>query len=129
MTPSRLGLKEIYVHFGVFDFAFYCLVGPYDNVEKYVRWKFEDDETPITTGSQANYAPRGRFFYRPGYCPIIWIPRNPRTPREYGTLAHEVSHLVIRLMDWADIPLGPDSEEAYTHAIGFAVTKILEGVK
>jgi hypothetical protein len=122
MKASRLGLKEINVHFGTFDFSFICLIGPYDNVEKFVRWKVEDETSPFFSAP-----PRGGYFYRPGYVPILWIPRKPRTPREYGTLAHECLHMVVRLMAWADIQLSPESEEAFTHAIGFAVTQILEG--
>ena len=73
---------------------------------------------------------RGRYFYRPGYVPIIWIPCKPRTPVEYGTLGHEVLHAVrLMLFDWAGIPLSAQTDEVYCHAIGHAMRKILEALR
>lgn len=127
MKASRLGLKERNIHFGMFDFSFVYLEGPRKNVEKFVRWKLDDYETPIQAPAQAAYGAHGLTFYRPGYVPILWLPRKPRTAREHGTVAHEVLHIVVRLMNWADVTLSSESEEVYCHAVGFAVTQVLEG--
>jgi len=125
-TLKKYGLREIHVHFGTFDFAINCIVGPFDGVDKYVAWKFEDDP-PQWNG--ANVKPRGRYYVRDGYCPVVWIPRKPRTPREYGTLAHELTHAVrYMLFDWAGMPLTQQTDEAYCHSIGFAMTTILEAL-
>lgn len=124
MTPKSLGFKAIDVHFGTFDFELHCIVGPRKNVLKYVRWKMSDDEVTWS------YDNRGSCFCRDGYQPIIWIPGKPKTSREYGTLAHEVFHVVRHMFgDWAGMPLSRDSEEAYAHAISYAVTKILDATK
>ena len=102
-----------------------CVVGPYTGVEDYVRWKLDDPNF----NADSDHKPRGRIFYRPGYVPILWIPRRPRSAREHGTLAHEVFHAVCHLMNWAMIPLTESSEEVYCHAVGHGVTKILEAIK
>lgn len=126
MKASRLGLREVTVHFGAFDYTMTCLVGPPDNIEKYVRWKFDDhapDRSWRVSGS------RGMYFCHRGHAPIVWIPRRRRTPREYGTLAHEVMHVVrMMLVDWAGMPLTIDTDEAFCHALGYAVTAILEAL-
>lgn len=125
MNPSRHGLKAIRVHFGTFDFSFICLAGPYVNVEKYVAWKFDDPGYKV----DCPYEPRGRVFFRQGYVPVLWIPRRPRTAREHGTLAHEVLHVVGFLMEWADITYAKNNDEIFCHAVGHAVTHILEGLR
>jgi hypothetical protein len=126
----RCGLQRHHIHFGTFDFAFYLVVGPYDRVEEYVSYKFNDSTPPLLANAdQGHYAPRGRVFSRHGYCPIVWVPRAPRTPREHATLAHELLHVVVILMNWAALPLGADSEEAYCHALGHAVAASLESLR
>lgn len=119
------GLKEIHVHFGTFDFAFNCVVGPWEGVRDYVSWKFETDRDTLPDRPP----PRGMIFRATGYCPILWLPSEPRTPFEHATLAHEVLHAVVQLMEWAGIPLAPESEEAYCHALGYGVRSVLEGLR
>lgn len=122
MNPWRLGLREVSVHFGTFDYALNCLVGPYKNVEKYVAWKFEDPGYRTDSPHEV----KGRYFYRIGYAPIIWVPRKPRTPDEIGTLAHEVMHAIhYLLVDWAEIPFTADTQEVYCHAMGLAMRELL----
>lgn len=133
IKASRLGLKEIVIHFGMFDFKAICVVGPYEAALKFAAWKHEWpkewDVQVVSSEMNKGYEPRGRIFRRPGYVPVIWIPHRPRTPREYGTLAHEVLHAVRLLMDWAAIELNAETEEAYCHALGHGVTTILDALK
>lgn len=121
---KRLGLKEVEVNFGTFDFTVTCVIGSDKGLQEYVRWKLEDQ------GITLNDPARGRYFLRQGYAPVMWIPRAPRSPREYGTLAHEMLHIVRVIMDWVGMPpLNHDTEEAYCHALGHGVTKILEAAR
>ena len=119
----KYGLKEITIDFGTFDYAATCIVGPWAGVQKYVRWKLDDPTTDVGSVS------RGKFFHRDGYSPIIWIPRRPRTPEEYGTLSHECMHLIREVMGWAGVVLTYETDEAYCHAMGHAVRTILRGLK
>lgn len=124
MNPKRLGFQTVDIHFGTFDFTTHVVVGPFVNLEQYARWKLED---PNITPSPAA---RGLHICRYGYVPIIWLPRKPRTPREMGTLAHELLHTIrVMLVDWVGINLNQDTDEAFCHALGMAVTKTLEGLK
>lgn len=122
MNHKRLGFQSVIVHFGTFDFEMRCLFGPSDNLVKYVRWAMDDEEFEWDMSRK-----RGAHFHRRGYGPIIWLPRRPRTPREHGTLAHEVLHVLrVMLVDWAGMPLNGDTDEAFCHAMSHAVGTILE---
>jgi hypothetical protein len=121
---KRLGLQEIYVHFGTFDFATYCIVGPWQSVAPYIAWKL-DYPSFEWDGSES----RGHHFYKAGYVPVIWIPRRPRTPREYGTLAHEVLHVVRDLGEWIGINFTNETDEVFCHATAHAMTTILEELR
>lgn len=126
MTPKSLGFQSVSVHFGMFDYTVIVIVGPFENVEKYVRWKYEDP-----TGSELNLSGRSRglCFLRRGWVPIIWLPHRPKSPADLGTLAHEAMHAVrFMLVDHVEMPLTRDTDEAFCHAIGHLVAKTLEGL-
>ncbi len=119
---ARLGLREVTVHFGTFDFEMICIAGPCTGVRDYVRWKHDLPDFEFNRG-----AGHGLFFFRRGYVPIIWIRRRPRTAREYGTLAHELIHVLqYMLVGWAGIHLNEDTDEVFAHAMGRAMTRILQ---
>lgn len=124
------GLRELHVHMGMFDFGVNVAIGPIEKLTPYVRYKLEDPDF-----GKGDDAPRvlaqGRGWYvaRVGFCPIIWIPRMPKTPREHGTLAHESIHAVMRMMEWASIPTNYDTEEVVTHAVSHIVTTVLGSEK
>lgn len=123
------GLREIHVHMGMFDFGVNVVVGPKEKLLGYVLWKLE-----IEKGSQRerhitdflDEEKRGCHISIIGFCPIIWIPAFPRTPREHATLAHEAIHGVFKLFAWADMPLTNDTEEVMTHATAHIVNAVLE---
>lgn len=121
---SRFGLKEVRVDMGLFDFTVVCIVGDRANVQRFIRWKFDDMEF-----ENKAINPLGSCYYHPGYVPIIWIPRRPRSAREYGTLAHECVHAMERLMEWASIPPTEDTEEIVCHGVGHLMTEILNQLK
>lgn len=91
---------------------------------KFVNFKLESNFT------EDNFeGARGRYFISSGKCPIIWLPEIPKTPRQHGTLSHEIFHVVVAIMDWANIRLCSESEEAWTHLIGHITTKFYEKCK
>ena len=57
----------------------------------------------------------GRFCRHDKYCPVIWIPKKPKTARQLCTVAHEVLHAVFANMEWFGITYNRNSEEAYTY--------------
>lgn len=119
---ARGRLKEIRVEFGMFENAILCIVGPRADVAVYVEWKHERPVAPFWSETPS----LGSTFYRHGYKPIVWVPRRPRTPRELGTLAHELLHAIRWLMqEWASIDFTNETQEVYCHALGFCMAEVL----
>ena len=121
---KKLGLKEIHVHMGMFDFGINVVIGDYKSLTPYIQYKFDDKEFN-TDYFDNGYACRGKTVFRSGYCPVIWIPRKPRTPREHATLAHECLHAVYHLQRWAGFKLGDDTEEVMAHGMAHIINEVL----
>jgi hypothetical protein len=120
---KKLGLKEIPIHMGMFDFWLNVVIGKEEGLSEYVAFKFETTEDDkILSG----WKRRGAVFSKGNFCPILWLPRYPRGPREQATVAHEALHIVYDIMAWAGIPMTRDTEEVVTHAMGHIISKILE---
>lgn len=122
----RLGLREKEIKFGMFEYYFTLIVGPRESVEPYVRWRYHDNDQD---NDVAPRAVRACVFTRAGQAPIMWLPKLPRSAEDIGLLAHESFHVVRDLMEWAHIGLGDESEEAYSHALGFVVRSVLEELR
>lgn len=125
---KALKLQEVRVKMGMFDFDVICIAGDYDKAAEYVAWKFEEKEFDAQE-SNKGYEPRGKCFFRTGYVPVVWIPKKPKTAREYATLSHECLHATMHLFDWAAVPTTPHTEEVMCHAMAHLITNILEGLK
>lgn len=121
-APLR-GLRFAAVHMGVFDFSVHVVVGDLTRALGYARWLYGDPDIRL---ADDHHPPRGLCFHRPGYCPIVWIPSRPRTPRQFSTVAHEAHHAVSYAMRWAGIEHTAETEEVFAHSLGFLVTRILE---
>ena len=119
-----VGLKSITVKMGMFDFSVRCLIGKQEDAEKIIRTKLELDED-FDSGYQA----RGKTYFRTGYVPIIWIPKRPKTPLEYSTLAHECIHAMMYLYDWTGMEVNPGNEEVLCHGTAHLMRTILEKSK
>lgn len=63
------------------------------------------------------------------YNPLILIDRIPKTPREKGTLQHEIFHATVGVLVYNDIPLESASEEIWSNTIGYITEKFYECVK
>jgi hypothetical protein len=110
---------------GLFDYSIVVAIGPYSKIKGYIRWKLQDEAFDPETFDKG-YEPLGKCFYRPSYVPVVWIPRYPKTPREYATLAHECIHAVYHLFNWANLPMTGDTEEVFTHATAHLINAVLE---
>ena len=95
---KKLGLKEINIHMGLFDYTIICIVGKYESMNEYIQMKFDDKDFDLYEWDKG-FEPRGKCFYRAGFVPVIWIPRYPKTPREHASLAHECLHSIYHLFD------------------------------
>lgn len=111
---------------GTFDFKIRIVIGKYENAGKYAEHIYELEKgDSMLYGDDISSPPLGRCFHRDGYIPIIWLPKKPRTPREFATLSHEVLHAVLHIFRWACIPLTEDTEEVLCHALAHVLNKIL----
>jgi hypothetical protein len=118
------GLSIVYVNLECLcKHGFVCVVGPAAPAQRYIAWRLSDKT--ILAEPPENYG-RGRFFYRNGYWPAIWIPRWPRTPAEYGALAHEVSHVLFAVLDHIGETPDYKHDEVFCHLLSYGVAKILE---
>ena len=122
---KKLGLKEVCVHMGLFDYKVNFVIGDYKKLNEYVSWKFDYKNF---MENESSCAPRGMCCFRTGYCPIIWIPRKPKTAREHATLAHECLHAVFHLFEWVGLPVTRNTEEVMTHSMSHLITSILKNL-
>lgn len=60
---------------------------------------------------------------------IMWLPRVPATAEDRGVAAHEIFHLARGVMDYVNIPLGDDSEEAYAYVISSITQQFYQHIK
>lgn len=121
-SMSKKGKKSFLafeVEAGTYDYDFWVVVSEdHERVLKWFRKKFDPNfKHTFGLGFVAQYK---------DHKPVLWIPKIPTTPREYGTLSHEIFHMTEKIMTWAGVLLHEASEEAYTHLIGHLTTKILE---
>lgn len=121
----KSNLIKIYTKFGLFDYQVATVIGERAEAEKWIKYKLEVDDL----GYQDEFEPLGICHYRPRYIPIIWLPKIPKTPREFGTLSHEVFHAVCHFHEWANVPLDRSTEELAAHTISHIVTDILTKVE
>lgn len=68
----------------------------------------------------------GRTLHKEGYSSIVWFPHYPKTPDDYGALAHETFHATSVLLRAAGMLLTVESEEAFTYLQDHLVTEFLK---
>jgi hypothetical protein len=118
---EKLGLKTFDVDMGMFDYTIRFVVGDYKSTIKLVNW-FHEDEGWYSDKDE----PRGELFRDGVMCPVLWLPRVPRSPIEDSTLAHECVHAVSAMFRWASIPHDLSTDEVFAHAVGFLVQQFKE---
>lgn len=122
VTPTRkYGLRVCSIPFGVYDTSFVCVIGAFQAALRYVE--YQQDELP---DADPDMDPAGMVFTRPGYVPVLWLPQYPRKPTDMGALSHEALHVVHHILsEWAHLHCTVETQEAYCHAVGFVVERVL----
>lgn len=121
------GLTIFRVYMGLFDYHVHVAIGPQAVAVQYVQWYHKGMLVDRDGVVGADDQRRGFCAYHAPYCPVIWLPRRPRTAREHATLAHECLHAVGHIARWAAIDHSTATEEVFCHALGHLVNGILEG--
>lgn len=120
-------MKKYLFHADTYDFQYYVVIGKdFEKITKFIALKLNDDEFSYHFKDS-----RGACFYRFNFIPVLWLPKVPKTAREYGTFSHEIFHLVAYILNrWAGLKLELEiSDEAYCHLIGKITTDILNKIK
>lgn len=121
-------MKKFRLHAGTYDCEYLLFIAPREEGEQVLQvirdgW---EDQTLKYDFSES----RGCCIRKFNYIPAIWFPRYPKTPTEYGTIAHECLHLTnYILLQWVDLPLTWECEEAYTHLLAKIVRDVLTTLK
>lgn len=55
---------------------------------------------------------------------VILMPGVPESPKEFGTLSHEVFHCVEAILGYVGVPHAESTSEAYAYPIGYVVQKV-----
>ena len=119
----RYGLREVKVHWGMFDYEAMVVIGPKDRLADYLGYQFEVPAKDLAGEVGDDF--RAKIFHREGMASVIWLP-DVRTPDQVAALAHEMFHAVTKMMDHFGLTLSDESDEAYAHALSFGVRSVLE---
>jgi hypothetical protein len=60
------------------------------------------------------------------YEPMILLEKIPETTVEIGTLAHEIFHAVVGILNYVGIMLDPTTEEVWSNLIGYITKEFFE---
>lgn len=124
-TRKWPGLQILSLHLGVFDYTVKVIIGPQERAVLWMTWYFREAKGVI----HHDAGRRGLCVHREPYCPVIWLPRKPRTSRDHAVLAHEALHAVGHLTRWAAIEHSEHTEEVFCHALGHLVNGVLEAAR
>jgi len=87
-------------------------------------WGYPKDS--VNTIKQEMDGRRGVCYISSQCHPLIFLPKKPKTPQQYGTLAHEAVHAVEHIFNKIKQPLG---DEVFAHAVGAVVRETLKQIK
>lgn len=59
---------------------------------------------------------------------LIWFPFLPSTDEKWSVVHHELFHATYSVMDWVNIPLSQDSEEAYAYLLGYITNQFYKKI-
>lgn len=113
-------MSEVLVDMSFVDMQILCVFGNREVLQKKLRKVFDEPSLTI----EPSNTKLGETFMKDGYIPVIWVPRKPKKPREYGTLAHEATHAVSYMFRYLKTPINEDTEEIFSKAVGYIVQKI-----
>lgn len=120
-----MALREIKVRWETFNFTVYCVIGPYRFLSAYIKKRHR---RAYKAKAEADLA--GLYFASiPKRGAILWLPEEPKTPKQIAVLAHEVSHAVIDMHASRGINLDNENDEPFCYSIQFGIETILKSCK
>lgn len=118
--------QTFFVHAGTYEYEVNVIfTKDLTKLRKYILYKMKS----LPPDMEKFEIAKGMVVRMDGYCPILWLPRPPKTPDELAVLNHEIFHLTYTIMSYVGIPLTGSSEEAFAHLISHLTRQILEKMK
>lgn len=74
---------------------------------------------------EISFEARAITFFRPGYPIVLWFPKNP----ESSVLNHELTHVTVSILQWANVPLSNDTEEVYAFEMQYLTNQFYKNVR
>jgi len=114
-------MKKWTIDAGTYDTCIILLVGEdKERIQSFLRKHFGCDDLVL------EWDCLGLHYYCKGTKSVVWIPKRPKTEKEYATLTHELLHATFYILNnWADIPFTKDTQEAFSHLLGYLTEKCL----
>jgi len=118
---KKLGLMEYRYRPGVYNYTVIIIVGKEESVPAFIKG-MRDVVVDVPDA-------KGICYVFDKYAPILWIPRNPKTPEELGTLAHEVVHIMSHFSVWIGTKINPETDELFAHFTSYLISQFLTDIK
>ena len=77
---------------------------------------------------RSEYTPGFHLLSPESWCLIRLRSHDPMHPFDANTLAHEIFHLCVTILQRAGIPLREPSEEAWSYLIGFLHSEVIKAI-
>lgn len=100
-----------------------CLGATREQILEYFNKRFEDviSETEKNQLIMSGY---GRTLHLENRAFILWTKDFPKTPEQFGYLAHEIFHVADLMLRSAGLSLSDDSDEAWAYQIDWLTKRI-----
>lgn len=94
------------------------LLSPMDAIGPFLS-ELESDDLAEAVVDAMDPGIEGATILLPSGKVLVWLPKDPKTPAEFGTLGHELLHVTRHILEAVKgIPLNDDTEEVYSHTMG-----------
>lgn len=117
-----------YIRADVYRRGITIFIGPKKDLPTFVKKAFKGNKTLLESIKDSlKEDSLGTTYHEDFGQSLIWIPKWPKTPKELGTLAHEILHATMNMLDYIDVEYrygGPN--EPYTYLFEFLFTEALE---
>ena len=104
-----------------------CLGVTKENILKYFKKKFVDGLSESDKECLEITHQKGRTLQLDNRAFILWLPKYPKTPSNFGDLQHEINHVVNLMFMFMGNKLTSDCDEVTAYMTGYFTEKIYEG--
>ena len=118
--------KKKYIPCDIYNRETWFFIGKEEELKKWVATEFTDErekqlvETINNMEEDSTLCPAVTLFDWINGQAIVWLPKFPSSAEEIGYVVHEITHLVLNLLDFCDVEYTKNSHhEAYAYLAGW----------